>query len=134
MEIIAYRCDDCGFVIENPDNIQKHLDFHIIENGFKKQFPEPDDPGSKWANGEFSIQRDKAWLDSLKNKILDNYKTSFSPWSYGFYRSLDDSGHWLYHWALRVYNTCPTCFREWGQYYYTIKCNHEYLNGIHLPR
>lgn len=126
--ITVYKCETCGWITEDENSFSKHTAIHLLEEEFEKEFSTPKDEGCSWGNGEYSIQRDNKWLESLKAKIIENYPTKYPAWSYGFFRSLDDSGHWLYKWALRTLNTCPTCYQEWGQQYHTKKCNHQSSN------
>ncbi len=46
------------------------------------------------------------------------------PFTYGWYRTLDDTGSLYYSLACRITNICPTCLREWGQAYYANNCDH----------
>jgi len=129
MEITAYKCEKCSMVTESFDKYSEHVATHVLEGEFEKEFHHPEDPNLKWANGEFAVQRDKEWLEKLKERIVQSHKTDYEPFSYAFFRSLDDGGSWLYKWAIRVNNTCETCYREYGQGYYTTHCKHTEPTG-----
>jgi len=126
MQVTIYKCDICGKLIENKDKIVGHEEYHKDESEFIKKFPKIKD--SNFWNGGYSIQRNKEWLEELKKMIVDKAKSTYSPWSYGFYRGLDDGGSWLYKWSGLVQSTCPTCYKQWDQPYHANKCNHKPIN------
>jgi hypothetical protein len=94
-----------------------------------KEFPEVNDPDISFANGKYCIQRTEGWLENFKALVLDaiqhNHIIKFKPFSYGWYRTLDDGNSPFYRIALRATYVCPTCFKEWGQAYYANNCNHK---------
>ena len=93
-------------------------------------------------NGEYCIQRDKGFYDKLingiikmvnkhENWILKSYKKvgGLSEKYVSGYtllgRFLDDTHSPLYRWWSVQARICPTCFREYGQMYYTQRCTHD---------
>ena len=125
MEVAAYKCEKCNFLTDKKNLYNKHIKEHLIREEIEKKFPSVDDTGCKFGNGEFSVQRDKKWLDSYKTligKVAKSLEIKYKPWSYAWFRCLDDGGSFLYSYAVRVLNVCPVCYKEWGQGYYANKC------------
>jgi len=86
-------------------------------------FDSVDDPDLEFVNGGFFVQRSKEWLNEYKQWIEERIgPLSYTPWTYGWFRTLDDGGHALYGEACRALNVCPKCFKEWGQPYFANHC------------
>jgi hypothetical protein len=112
--------------------------------------------GCEFSNGGWAVKRDLKWLMGYKRDIEDvvlvwqhNQYNAYvksgiwkdygldephefnprKPWTYGWFRELDDSNGWPYRFALRATNVCETCYREWGQMYYAIHCHHDGKSG-----
>lgn len=127
MEVTAYKCSECKFLTDDIAKYNKHILDHLSEKEIEIKFPSIDDPDCKFANGEYFVQRDIVWLNSYKElieKIAEKLKIGYEPWSYGWFRVLDDGRSFLYGPALRYLQVCPACFREWGQQYYANNCKH----------
>ena len=125
MEIAAYKCDKCNFLTDKKNLYNKHIKEHLIGEEIEKKFPKETNDPSRFAYGEVFVQRDKKWLDSYKaliEKIAKSLKIKYNPWSYAWFRCLDDGGSFLYPYAVRVLNVCPVCYKEWGQGYYAKEC------------
>jgi hypothetical protein len=104
-------------------------------------YVEHKDKTCDFANGEYAIQRDKEFynkfLDTLNlmiNKyekwIVNNCVKNGQVWEKEFIkgyvcmRCLDDNDSYLYRYGIILLNICPVCFREYGQMYYALHCNH----------
>ena len=111
-------------LFENERNYKSHFNIHKQVELVSTLYPEP-----KLKNGEFK-QLSKLEYEGLKAaitkaakkvypKALKEYK---SVLSYGFGRSMDDSGNPFYDLVIRLHNICTTCFREYNQGYYVANC------------
>lgn len=102
-----------------------------VGNPEKFDFSEVDDPELNFANGGYGVQRSKSWLEAYKADILKKLDIEdFTPWTYGWFRCLDDGGHKMYPAACRVLQVCPICFKEWGQPYYADQCMKSHPDGV----
>jgi hypothetical protein len=128
MKIEAYKCEErgCGEVFESEKIYLKHHNTHTIIKKFNKKFPTEKDPDLKFANGDWSIQRDVNWLVDYKKEIASivGDSISYEPFSYAWFRTLDDGDSPYYAIACRALNVCPQCYQEWGQPYFANNCKH----------
>ncbi len=126
MEVTMQKCEICGFVTESLKEYKKHMKIHNLMDELDAQFPRVKDRDSRFVNGERSVQRDAMWLlaykKAVENAVKKTGKIDSLPWSYGWFRTLDDEGNMLYGYALRVLNVCPICYTEWGQMYFRDQC------------
>jgi hypothetical protein len=73
-------------------------------------------------NDEF-VQRDEQWLKEYKKDIEESVPDQgYPPWTYAWFRCLDDGKSDWYGPACRVLDICPKCFKEWNQMYYATHC------------
>jgi hypothetical protein len=92
---------------------------------FAKKYPKETGTGSNFANGGYSVKRSETWLQEYKRDVEKAVDiTNYNPWTYGWFRTLDDGGHHLYGVACRALNVCTVCYLEWGQPYYANNCKH----------
>ena len=127
MKVDAYKCSECNFLTVDEEKYNKHILNHLSEQRIEEKFPSVDNTSCKFSNGGFSVKRDKKWLDSYKELIEKEAKRleiEYEPWSYAWFRCLDDGSSFLYKFACRFLNVCPVCLREWGQGYYAKNCKH----------
>lgn len=127
MEITAYKCSECNFLTENKELYKKHILNHEANQRIENAFPSIEDLNCNFANGKYYVQRGCIWLQSYKEfieKEAKRLKIKYKPWSYSWFRWLDDGNSFLYGSACRTLNICSDCFREWGQPYYAINCKH----------
>lgn len=97
-----------------------------------KNYPPVKDEGCRFANGEYSIERSADFVGGFKLAVLekirgsrhpsDKYASKHPPFSYVWFRCLDDGDSPNYSLALRICNFCKKCHREWGQPYYANRC------------
>jgi len=126
MEITVNKCEQCGALFESDSAYKKHIEKHNIITVINGAFPPVADKNCKFANGGWSMQRSKKWLADYKDRITEAVGIKdYPPFSYGWFRCLDDSGDMLYGVACRVLNICPKCYLEWGQPYYANNCDHQ---------
>lgn len=94
-----------------------------------KEFPIPDDTDCKFSNGGWCVKRTESFYKNYKNCIESyigfKHKIDYPPWSYAWFRTLNDGNYPEYTLALRVLCICPVCFREWGQRYFVEHCEHK---------
>lgn len=127
MQIIVNKCVRCGMLFENQMEYEQH---RLMENELWRlryiEFPEVED--AHFTCGGVAMERSVEWLDAYKIHVASIVKeytdNNYEPWSYAWFRYLDDSNSKLYKVACRVNNVCPICYKEWGQSYYAIHCNH----------
>jgi len=125
MQITVDKCETCGAIFTDPAKYAAHMEAHAALLVLEGAFPTPLDDGCKFANGNFAIQRDRDWLMQYKGAVKAIVpQCDFEPWSYGWFRILDDGGSPYYGVALRALRVCPQCYREWGQPYFTNNCLH----------
>ena len=90
-------------------------------------------------NGKYSIKHTEEFYNRLTDTLISMI-TKYEPWIIDrihksltrkdikecsiIGRFLDDSNSNLYRWWTIQYNICPVCFKEFGQRYYTLRCNH----------
>lgn len=120
------KCDTCGSLFQDAEAYEKHIRYHEAKKQLEKRFPPVPDEGCNFANGGWSIQRDSTWIAEYKRtvSVMVGKDATGVPFSYGWYRQLDDGGHGLYGAACRETNVCKTCLREWGQPFYANNCDH----------
>ena len=126
MKTLVEICEECGAIFQEEKKYAANVNDHRLILKVEGAFPKVKDESCKFVNGGWNVQRSKNWLDSYKQQIahIINIKEP-PPYSYGWYRTLDDSGSKFYGLALRVMNICPECFREWGQPFYANNCDHK---------
>lgn len=129
MKINAYKCEwaGCGQVFESEEIYLKHLNTHAIIKKFNKKFPTEKDPKLQFVNGDWSIQRSKDWLDEYKREVVSivrGLSINYEPFTYAWFRTLDDGGSPFYSLAMRVLHVCTQCYQEWGQPYFANNCKH----------
>ena len=124
MWIQIFKCDECGRLIEDEAKVAEHIRQHGIVRQIDKRYPREDT--CAFFNGSHFIQRSAEWLDDYKlviQRLVEGQYADAKPWTYGFFRYLSDSDHYLYKHANRINSICPKCFREWGQPYLANHCN-----------
>lgn len=129
MKIEVNKCSDCNLIFEDEKEYKLHLAKERALKELADEFPEVKDKTCNFANGGYSIQRDKTYLDDYKKEVIRIVKVfnnggGYSPLSYGWFRCLDDGGSMFYVIACRILNICPKCYKEWGQQYHTNNCKH----------
>ena len=128
MEIIVNKCEICGAIFQDEEKYAAHVNDHrlitIAQEAFPKVVDENNAKYCEFVNGGWNVQISKEWLRRYKQRIahIVNIKDP-SPYSYGWYRTLDDGGSMFYGLACRVMCVCPKCFREWGQPYHANHCD-----------
>jgi len=124
MKTTIDKCEKCGVLFEDETKYTEHLEMHAIILIIEGAFPPVVDEHCDFANGGWTEQRSKDWLDRYKERIIEAVgDIGYPPFSYGWFRYLDDSGSMLYGPACRILNVCPKCYREWGQPYHVNHCN-----------
>jgi len=124
MKIIVDRCEECGMLFGSTEDYNYHLDVHNNLTALKETFPPMSDDGCYVANDKFSVQRSKGWLRRYKTVVEEWVDNKYEPWSYAWFRCLDDSKSPYYGVACRALCVCSQCYREWGQRYYADRCKH----------
>ena len=125
MKVTIEKCEQCGKLFEDSDKYNAHIKTHNLITVINGAFPKVKDKGCCFANGDWNVQRTEEWLHNYKQAIIEAVDIKdFPPFSYGWYRCLDDGGSMYYGPACRMMNVCPICFLEWGQPYYANNCNH----------
>lgn len=126
MKTTIDKCNKCGALFEDEAKYTEHVEMHAILMILEGAFPKVVDDHCAFANGGWTVQRDKDWLDRYIDRInIAVGDIGAPPQSYGWYRCLGDGGSMLYGPACRILNICPKCYREWGQAYYANNCNHK---------
>ncbi len=128
MEVTVYKCEECGSLYEKKEDYDAHLARDAAKKAWDKKYPDIKDDRCIFANGGYSIQRTEEWFKQMEKDLLETIaplKISYEPFSYGWFRVLDDGGHWQYAATYKWQSFCLTCFREWGQPYYANKCTHQ---------
>ena len=105
---------------------------NIRENNTEKyrtqevmDFSPVEDDGTNFVNGDWCIQRSAKWLEMYKTFIeVEIGDIGHTPWTYGWFRVLDDGGHQMYGQACRALQVCPICYKEWGQSWFANNCDH----------
>lgn len=120
------KCDTCGRIFDDSAAYERHIKYHEARKALEAAFPPIPDDGCNFANGGWSVHRDAAWLKEYKTLVagMVGKDASGVPFSYGWYRQLDDGGHGFYGAACREMNVCKVCLREWGQPFYANSCDH----------
>jgi len=125
MKTTIDKCEQCGRLFEDEAKYEAHVQAHRNLLVLEGAFPKVKDEGCKFANGGWSVQRSQEWLYRYKAAILELVPAcDYAPFTYGWWRTLDDGGSMYYGVALRIEQVCPKCFREWGQPFYAINCSH----------
>jgi len=128
MKVTVNKCKYCKTIFENDKEYQTHIKKERALREFELIFPRVKDSGSDFANGGWTVRRDEEWLDMYKQAVVNlvnRFKeTKTTPWTYGWYRTLDNSDSMFYGVAVRVMDICKTCYREWGQAIYADHCVH----------
>ena len=124
MKVTIDKCETCGALFQDEEKYATHVNDHRLILIAEGAFPKVVDENCEFVNGGWNVQRTKEWLRRYKQRIahIINIKDP-SPYSYGWYRTLDDGGSMFYGLACRVMNICLKCFREWGQPYYANSCD-----------
>ena len=126
MKKTVNKCEFCNEMFEKNNYYNVHIKNHKILHALETIFPTEKDEHCNFANGGYSIQRSEKWLNQYKKVLKKIIKiTKYKPFSYGWFRTLDDGDSMFYSAALRVTNICPKCYREYGQPYYAINCTHK---------
>lgn len=125
MKVLVNKCKTCGALFEDMVKYKKHIEKHNLISVIHGAFPPIKDDTCDFANGHWNVQRSEDWLKRYEKAIEEAVVNDCKPWSYGWFRCLDDSGDMLYPLAVRVINICLECFIEWGQPYHAIHCNHK---------
>ena len=125
--ITVNKCDSCGKLFEDELKYRKHTEMHDLLDGIDSDYPTvPKDSTCDFSNGKYCYQRDKQWLDGYKKTVEWAVSVispnNYHPWSYGWFRSLDDGQSPLYGHAMRQQQICKKCYREWGQPAYANNC------------
>lgn len=125
MKVTIDKCEQCGATFEDEQKYQAHLQIHANLTLLEGAFPKVKDEGCRFANGGWSVQRSQEWLEQYKDRVESLVgKIQYEPWTYGWFRWLNDGDNPYYVAALRALQVCGTCYREWGQQYYTNHCDH----------
>jgi len=126
MKVAMNKCEMCGRLFDDDKKYEQHLEKHRAIEIINGMFPEVEDVNCEFANGGWNVQRNKSWLARYKRVVAGIIEevgdADGIPFTYGWYRCLDDGGSMFYAAACRVMNICPDCFREWGQAFYANKC------------
>ena len=126
MKTTIDKCNQCGALFEDEAQYRKHIETHAILTVFEGAFPSVKDEGCKFANGGWTVQRSKDWLTRYKDRLVEVIgDIDYPPFSYGWFRCLDDGGSPFYGIACRTLNICPQCYREWGQPFFANNCLHQ---------
>jgi len=124
MKVLTEKCETCGDLFQDEEVYAAHINDHRLIVTSNSMFPPIKDEECKFVNGGWNVQRSKEWLEKYKLHITRIVNIEGPPpYSYGWYRTLDDGGSSFYPLACRVLNICPKCFREWGQPYYANNCD-----------
>ncbi len=126
MEIKAYKCEYCGDVFESEIKYQEHIKQEQAIEEFEKKYPiVKAENKADFYNGKYSIQRSKSWYEEYKRDLLKIIpRIEYPPFSYAWYRYLDDGDSPFYQLACRALCICEVCYKEWGQQYYKENCLH----------
>ena len=125
MKATVDKCEQCGALFEDEKQFVEHCKTHQLLTMFEGAFPKVVDDECRFANGGWTVQRDKDWLDRYRDRIVEVVgDIGYPPESYGWFRCLDDGGNPFYALACRMLHVCRQCYREWGQPYHANKCNH----------
>ena len=126
MKVTMNKCK-CGRFFEDDKEYKKHLEIHKAITIIDDSFPKVEDENCEFANGAWNVQRNESWLARYKRVIVGAIKTvgdaDGNPFTYSWFRQLDDGGSMFYSYACRTLNICPKCLREWGQAYCANNCN-----------
>jgi len=125
--ITVNKCEKCEALFEDKEKYGIHIDRHAKEDAFNAKYPEVENEGCEFGNGKYSVQRTEEWFGLFIKDMLKEVESSdisYAPFSYGWFRSLQDGGHWQYSLAYRWQCICNICFKEWGQPYYANHCSH----------
>ncbi len=116
------------------DDVKKNIDKMF---SFYKPIEDID-----FENGKYAIQRDNKFYFKLIDTLIEAVK-KYDKWilegkpyngkllrkhvmGYSFLgRYLDDNNSPLYRWWHVQANICSICYREWGQMYFKLHCNHK---------
>ena len=138
VEIIQqYKDGVSGRIFENEyDSIKSELKSTDIENAFDFVQVIPGFNTTDFVNGQFCIQHDATFYHRLLDMIISmalKYHPSLNSaqltreyikgHSY-FGRYLSESESQLYKWFSVQMCICPVCYREYGQPYYALNCEH----------
>lgn len=125
MEVTVYKCETCGVLIEDLTDYEQHMKVHRKQALLAEAFPAVEDTECRFSSGEYCVQRNSDWLARYKRAVEEIVgPNSYTPWSYAWFRCLDDGDSPYYIAAMRALNICPTCFREWGQSFHADHCEH----------
>ena len=126
MKVTIDKCERCGAIFEDEVKYNEHIETHKVLDIFEAAFPSVKNKGCRFANGEWNVPRDKSWYERFKKRLVEIVgDIGYEPFSYGWYRSLNDSNSPYDGLAYRFMCICPFCYREWGQPYYANHCNHK---------
>jgi hypothetical protein len=121
---IVDKCSTCGVLFEDHKEYERHVLVEKELQKFRLEFPKEE--SIDFANGEWPIQRSEQWLEHYKDtaaKLVQIYNNNnYTPWSYAWFRCLDDGESMFYGVAVRALCVCPICFKEWGQQYHANQC------------
>ena len=135
--IKQYKDGVSGKIFDNEcDAIKSELKSVDIKTTFESFYDAPQFNGTEFVNGDFCIQRNKTFYNRLLDGILvmaHKYHPSINSThstrnhikgqTY-LGRVLSDSKCQLSTWNDIQMCICPVCYREYGQPYYAINCEH----------
>lgn len=79
-------------------------------------------PKVRLDNHEF-VQRDEQWYKEYKKDIEESVPDQgYPPWTYAWFRCLDDGKSKWYGPATRILSICSKCYKEWNQTYMANHC------------
>jgi len=121
--VVRHKCDYCKAIFNTRVDCENHEEKHRAIQVLEGAFPDTRDN----LRNEVFIQRTSQWLEKYKDAVLEiinKYESikKHAPWSYVWFRILDDGGNIFYKIAMRTLCICPKCFKEYNQPYFGINC------------
>lgn len=123
MKVNISKCEWCKKLFEDDVKYNTHYKQHKQIDKLNIKYPPIDEDGCEFANGYYSVKRTKKFYNGYKKEVIKMVgEIGYHPMSYGWFRYLDDSDNMFYGVACRILCFCSTCYKEWGQSYYSNKC------------
>ena len=138
-EIQQYKDPVSGKIFDDKyDAIKSELKSIDIKHTFESFYSNADLDNTNFVNGDYCLQRDKTFYNRLLDSIIfmayiyESHITGSGPpltretkkgQSY-LGRCLSESNSQLYKWFHVQMCICPVCYREYGQPYYALNCEH----------
>lgn len=116
MQVMVFKCEKCGFITEDEVVYLDHVRVHASIDWIRGRFPVPE-------RYQYPVQRSKIWLEEYKKAVETVVSgVSYTPWSYAWFRVLDDQNSLFYPVTLRALEVCTVCFLEHNQRYDATHC------------